>query len=118
MGVVSSGDHEGDEVKCPRSRQLLSSEPSSCFPGGPEECVEPMPMTATATLTHSSVSRADSSPNLGEQPEIQFVSDMVFAPANSSSPKLGEVARRAGGVCRTHANDRDSHPDTLLSQPS
>ncbi|MBP5541447.1 MAG: hypothetical protein J6X88_07330 [Bacteroidales bacterium] len=39
MRVVSSGDHEGNEVKSPRSRQLLSSEPSSCFPGGPEECV-------------------------------------------------------------------------------
>ena len=43
-------------------------------------------------LTHSSVSKADSSPNLGEQPEIQ--------PASAhSSPKLGEVAQRAGGVC-------------------
>ena len=31
MRVVSSGDHEGDEAKSPRSRQLLSSEPSSCF---------------------------------------------------------------------------------------
>ena len=35
-------------------------------------------------LAHSSVSRADSSPNLGEQPKIQT------APAHSS-PKLGEV---------------------------
>ena len=32
MRVVSSGDHEGDEAKSPRNRQLLSSEPSSCFP--------------------------------------------------------------------------------------
>ena len=58
-------------------------------------------------LTHSSVSKADSSPNpvsgltfKGEQPEIQP------APANSS-PKLGDehklqwsFARRAGGVCK------------------
>ena len=32
MREVSSGDHEGDEAKSPRSRQLLSSEPSSFFP--------------------------------------------------------------------------------------
>ena len=32
MRVVSSGDYEGDEAKSPRSRQLLSSESSSCFP--------------------------------------------------------------------------------------
>ncbi|MBP5540338.1 MAG: MBOAT family protein [Bacteroidales bacterium] len=54
-------------------------------------------------LTHSSVSKAavDStrsstfgSPNLGEQPRIQ--------PASAhSSPKLGEVVRRTGGVCLT-----------------
>ena len=49
-------------------------------------------------LTHSSVSQADSSPNLGEQPGIP-------APAHSS-PKLGEVAQRAGGVCENPA----SHP--------
>ena len=49
-------------------------------------------------FTHSSVSQADSSPNLGEQPEIQSASDRD----SSSSPKLGEVARRAGGVCQPY----------------
>ncbi len=34
MRVVSSGDHEGDEAKSPRSRQLPTSEPSSGFPAG------------------------------------------------------------------------------------
>ena len=64
------------------------------------------------TLTHSSVSRAavDStrsstfgSPNLGEQPEILLAydtaSDHAIDRGSSSSPKLGEVAQRAGGVC-------------------
>ncbi|MBP5541528.1 MAG: endonuclease domain-containing protein [Bacteroidales bacterium] len=49
--------------------------------------------------THSSVSRTDSSPNLGEQPEILPASDNASDRDSSSSPKLGEVARRAGGVC-------------------
>ncbi|MBP5644466.1 MAG: hypothetical protein J6W95_00880, partial [Bacteroidales bacterium] len=45
-------------------------------------------------LTHSSVSKADSSPNLGEQPRIQ--------PASAhTSPKLRELVRRTGGVCLT-----------------
>ena len=51
------------------------------------------------TLTHSSVSRADSSPNLGEQPRIHPASDPANDRASHSSPKLGEVAQRAGGVC-------------------
>ena len=46
--------------------------------------------------THSSVSQADSSPNLGEQPEIQLASDR----GSHSSPKLGEVPQRGGGVCK------------------
>ena len=54
--------------------------------------------------THSSVSRADSSPNLGEQPRIHPASDNASDTANDrvshSSPKLGEVAQRAGGVCQ------------------
>ncbi|MBP5645158.1 MAG: hypothetical protein J6W95_04445 [Bacteroidales bacterium] len=48
-----------------------------------------------AGLTHSSVSRADSSPNLGEQPEIQLApdpaEDNATNRASHSSPKLGEV---------------------------
>ena len=54
-------------------------------------------------LTHSSVSRADSSPNLGEQPEIQLAADIASDCGSHSSPKLGEVAQRAGGVCQSAA---------------
>ena len=62
-----------------------------------------------ASLTHSSVSKADSSPNLGEQPEIHSASDTAGDNASDpasdcgshSSPKLGEVARMAGGVCKS-----------------
>ncbi len=50
-------------------------------------------------LTHSSVSKADCSPNLGEQPEIHLVSDSASNRGSHSSPKLGEVVRRTGGVC-------------------
>ena len=62
----------------------------------------------TRPLTHSSVSGADSSPNLGEQPEIRFASDFADDRGIRSSPKLGEEAQlgsatlwsqRAGGVC-------------------
>ncbi|MBP5541332.1 MAG: hypothetical protein J6X88_06745 [Bacteroidales bacterium] len=49
-------------------------------------------------MTHSSVSRADSSPNLGEQPKIQPAG--ANDRASHSSPKLGEVVQRTGGVCR------------------
>ena len=64
-------------------------------------------MCVIGVLTHSSVSRADSSPNLGEQPEIQLASntanDIASDCGSHSSPKLGEVARRAGGVCNKPA---------------
>ena len=60
---------------------------------------EEMLAIAKHKLTHSSVSRsaATSSPGLGEQP------DGVTASA-SSAPKLGEVARSAGGVCLEQAD--------------
>ena len=68
----------------------------------------------TPDLTHSSVSKAavDStrsstfgSPNLGEQPKIPLASDNDPDRGSHSSPKLGEVARRDGGVCKTqHVN--------------
>ena len=44
---------------------------------------------------HTPQSLRDSSPNLGEQLEILTASDR----GSHSSPKLGEVAQRAGGVC-------------------
>ena len=62
---------------------------------------------------HTPQSLRDSSPNLGEQPEIQtacgFDSDRgnrrsaTDSGASHSSPKLGEVAQRAGGVCPTNS---------------
>jgi len=57
-------------------------------------------------LTHSSVSRADSSPNLGEQPKIRSASDNASDRGSHSSPKLGEVAQRAGGVCYPRKTSR------------
>ena len=48
-------------------------------------------------MGHTPQSLRDSSPNLGEQPEIQIVGGNDRG--SHSSPKLGEVAQRAGGVC-------------------
>ena len=51
MRVVSSGDHEGDEAKSPRSRQLLSTEPSSCFSAGRRSVSTPPTFVATDLST-------------------------------------------------------------------
>ena len=48
-------------------------------------------------MGHTPQSLRDSSPNLGEQLEIQTVGSNNRD--SHSSPKLGEVAQRAGGVC-------------------
>ncbi len=50
---------------------------------------------------HTPQSLRDSSPNLGEQLEIPIASDTASDCASHSSPKLGEVVRRTGGVCST-----------------
>ena len=48
-------------------------------------------------MGHTPQSLRDSSPNLGEQPEIQIVGGNDRG--SHSSPKLGEVPQRGGGVC-------------------
>ena len=64
-------------------------------------------MCVIGVMTHSSVSQADSSPNLGEQPKIRLATNTANDSANDrgshSSPKLGEVPRRGGGVCQPAA---------------
>ena len=62
---------------------------------------------------HSSVSRADSSPNLGEQPRMQLASDTANDRGCHSSPKLGEVVQRTGGVCPTPSSYQHLKGDLL-----
>ncbi len=77
--------------------QLMAEEDNVSLVVGPDAYRRlPELIARVGEMTHSSVSKADSSPNLGEQPGIQP------APAHSS-PKLGEVAQRAGGVCKNPA---------------
>ena len=85
---------------------------------------QPIVLTHSAALTHSSVSRADSwlhkvadhsSPNLGEQPEVQPASNYAYDRGSHSSPKLGEVpegrrsvSRYVDALCRELAMRRHS----------
>ena len=88
--------------------QLMAEEDNVSLVVGPDAYRRlPELIARVGEMTHSSVSRADSSPNLGEQPGIQP------APAHSS-PKLGRempvafraehcAQQRAGGVCKNPA---------------
>ncbi|MBP5540453.1 MAG: ABC transporter ATP-binding protein [Bacteroidales bacterium] len=95
--------YRGDIVETGPAAQVLH-QPQHPYTKGLLACRPPLDSrpqhlpTVEEFMTHSSVSQADSSPNLGEQPGI---------PASAhSSPKLGEVAQRAGGVCENPV----SHP--------
>jgi len=89
--------------------QLMAEEDNVSLVVGPDAYRRlPELLQRIGAVTHSSVSQAavDStrsstfgSPNLGEQPEMLPASDTASDRGSHSSPKLGEVARRAGGVC-------------------
>ena len=71
-------------------------------------CHYERPTTETVSIDTTMLAELDNqghtptSPNLREQPEIQYASDR----GSNSSPKLGEVAQRAGGVCQTRKTSR------------
>ena len=81
---------------------------------------KPIALKNSSALTHSSVSKADSSPNLGEQPEILPASVPASDRGSHSSPKLGEVpegrrsvSRYVDALCRELVMRRHTMPASV-----